>query len=62
MSNQTVKSSSRLWSQEVAELRAQTEMEAAPAVSAGVRTLVEQLEPGYEFSNRTFASRKDPYA
>jgi hypothetical protein len=57
-----VKSSTRLWSQEVAAARATTELDAQTPGQAAIAALTPQ-EVGYEFSNgRKFKDGKGPYA
>jgi hypothetical protein len=57
----TVRTTQRLWSQEVAAARAATELEAVPTGQAGIAALTPK-EVGYTFSNgRQFKDGKGPY-
>jgi hypothetical protein len=61
--SQTVRTSTRLWSQEVAEVEALTAMDSAGPGADGLAKLLERKEPGYDWSNgRKFVSKTDPYA
>lgn len=61
---QRVRTSTRLWSDEVAQVEAQDALDYAGAGVAGVAALAEKRQPWwYEFANgRRFLAPKDPYA
>ena len=46
-----VRTTSRLWSQEVAEARATEELDSAGPGEQGLARLLSNKEPGYEWSN-----------
>lgn len=58
-----VKTSTRLWSQEVAAARAADELDQAGPGEEGIAQLLNAQDPGYEFGNgRKFKDGKGPYA
>lgn len=59
----TVRTSTRLWSQEVAQARATEELDSAGPGEQGLARLLDSKEPGYEWSNgRKFKDGRGPYA
>lgn len=57
-----VRTTTRLWSQEVAAARAMDELDSAGPGDAGLERLLDTQDPGYEWSNgRTFRDGKGPY-
>ena len=58
-----VKTSTRLWSQEVAEARATEELDSAGPGEQGLARLLDEKEPGWEFSNgRKFKDVRGVYS
>lgn len=63
MADLKVRTSSRLWSEEVAQVEALDALDYAGPGAAGVEALAEKRQPViYQFGNRVFRAPKDPYA
>lgn len=61
MTDTRTRSSTRLWSQEVALAEAQAGREEAPPGQSNVAALLKAREPAYDFSNGRSFTKKGPY-